>query len=101
MTYLGGDGEWVVMSKCTATVSARARWTYRLFDDQLSALAHLGRMNAQGCGANQCSGASEHSAWRMMIVQRAVVTPAPPRNAITHTIALPSDCDRKDVNWFE
>jgi hypothetical protein len=104
MAYLGGDGEWVVMTKCTATAHARGSWAYRLFNDQLDAEAWLAHINRHGCNgdsaAQHCDGHASHKLWRL-IDTRASARPTPPRNTITHTMALPSDCEPKEVNWFE
>jgi len=55
MQFMGGDGEWLVMSKCTQP------WSYRLFIDYLDALVAAGK----SCGP-QCTGAGAHKSWRVL-----------------------------------
>lgn len=104
MTFLGGDGEWVVMTKCPATASDRGRWAYKLFDDQLDAEVWLAHINRHGCNADsaaqRCAGHASHKLWHML-EQSDSARLAPRSNAIRHTMALPSDCDPKEVNWFD
>ncbi len=55
MQFMGGDGEWLMLSKCTEP------WSYRLFNDDLGALVAVGKP----CGP-QCTGAGAHRSWRVL-----------------------------------
>ena len=54
MVYVSGDGEWIVLSKCSQP------WSYRLFDDLLFAQIAEGTP----CGAD-CRGRQFHKCWRL------------------------------------
>lgn len=104
MLYLDGDGDWVVMTKCPPLNCDHRSWAYRLFGEQLDAEVYLARINQHGCNATsgdkRCFGSVQHSIWRL-IDTHASAPPATHSNPISVTIVLPSDCQPKDVNWFE
>jgi hypothetical protein len=59
MTFMGGDGEWLVMTMCPA------RWLYRLFEYQDEARGRMAEIDAKGCGP-ACKGQHSHRVWRMV-----------------------------------
>ena len=56
----GGDGEWIVLTRCTKP------WRYRLFHDQASAEARLSELNRDKCCDHPpCQGAAGHSVFKL------------------------------------
>jgi hypothetical protein len=64
MRFLGGDGEWLALFKCTQP------WSYRLAPDQFEAFLAAGR----SCGP-ACQGPANHKYWRL--VEESPAKPAP------------------------
>lgn len=55
LTYLGGDGPWLLLLKCTD------RWRYRLYSDQTDASI----ASNQPCGP-ECLGPAYHKVWKLL-----------------------------------
>jgi len=55
MKFMGGDGEWLTLSRCTDP------WSYRLYGDMLEAMVAVGKP----CGPG-CKGAGAHKCWRVL-----------------------------------
>jgi hypothetical protein len=59
MTFMGGDGEWLVMTMCPS------HWQYRLFPWRDDAEAWMAEIDQKGCG-NACKGKQSHRIWRLI-----------------------------------
>jgi hypothetical protein len=59
MTWLRGDGEWLVLSKCYSP------WAYVLVTDRDDALMLATKWDQERCGTS-CKGRTEHAMWRML-----------------------------------
>jgi len=56
----GGDGEWIVLTRCTKP------WRYRQFLDQASAEARLSELNRDKCSDDPpCQGAAGHNVFKL------------------------------------
>jgi len=67
MVFNGGDGEWVMLSKCAD------RWSYTLHCDQVDALCASGK----SCGP-ACLGRGYHKVWRLLDSEEIAARKAPP-----------------------
>ena len=82
MRFLGGDGEWVTLSKCYEL------WTYKLVRDQFDAAIEADK----SCGA-ECT--KQHRVWRMIEQPKAKpVEPAKPAATLE-----PDDSDEQALLW--
>lgn len=55
MTYVKGDGPWLVLTKCTP------KWRYALVNDQLDAISAANK----SCG-DECQGPTNHRTWKLL-----------------------------------
>jgi hypothetical protein len=85
MTFIGGDGEWLVMTMCPP------RWQYRLFEYQSDAQAWMAEMDAKGCGTT-CKGKAEPQDMEDAVKRLTMVN---------GKMWFPQDVDPADCDWDE
>jgi hypothetical protein len=61
--HAGGDGTFVVLSRCTG--ATHRRWRYWLFETDIAATGYRATLDKNGCH-NECKGKHEHTHWRLM-----------------------------------
>lgn len=62
-TFLGGDGTWVVMTKCPHQQTRH--WRYQLAGSMAEAETILERWGKNGCNTYTCEGKAQHSIWKL------------------------------------
>jgi len=86
MRFLGGDGEWVVLSKCYEL------WTYKLAGDQFDAAIEANR----SCGP-ECT--KQHRVWRMIEQPKAKPLEQKPVEVKPAARLEPAPDDEQSLFW--
>lgn len=89
--HAGGDGPYVVLSRCKA---GRRRWCYWLYQTEVEAAKALDIVDSHGC-TDGCQGKAHHSSWRLWPWDR----PVKPRKVSTPTLSLPHGVDASEIDW--
>jgi len=62
LLFIGGDGEWLVMTKCPHAQTTH--WRYALRASYAEAVTLMSKWDMEGCTYG-CEGFAQHSLWRM------------------------------------